>query len=63
MRSFNTGIDNIKVETIPAEEYFGQDDKHLIDVFTSHLKATSRRWKVFQDLQKSHNSKIVYCMY
>jgi uncharacterized protein len=49
MRSFNTGIDNIKVETIPAEEYFGQDDKHLIDVFTSQLKATSRRWKIIDE--------------
>jgi AAA15 family ATPase/GTPase len=49
MRSFNTGIDNIEVETVPAEEYFGQDDKRLIDVFTSQLKATSRRWKIIDE--------------
>lgn len=49
MRSFNTGIDNITLETIPAEEYFGQDDKHLINVFSSQLKATSRRWKIIDE--------------
>ena len=49
MRSFNTGIDNIKVETIPAEEYFGQDNKIVIDLLTSQLKATSVTWKLINE--------------
>ncbi|WP_028298602.1 AAA family ATPase [Olivibacter sitiensis] len=39
MRSFNTGIWDIQVETIPIEEFFGQDDRKQADRIIANLKA------------------------
>lgn len=49
MRSFNTGVVDIKVETITAEDYFGEDDKHRIDILTAELKANSRKVKIIRE--------------
>lgn len=40
MKSFNTGIQDIHVETIPIEEFFGEDDKHEADRITAELRAS-----------------------
>lgn len=39
MKSFNTGISNIDIETIPIEEFFGEDDKHEVERITAQLRA------------------------
>ncbi len=39
MQSFNTGIKSIKVDTIPIEEFFGEDDKQQAERITAELKA------------------------
>ncbi|MBK8702273.1 MAG: ATP-binding protein [Saprospiraceae bacterium] len=39
MRSFKTGIRDIVTETIPIEEYFGEDDKIEAERIISELKA------------------------
>jgi hypothetical protein len=56
MRSFDTGIADIKVETIPAEEYFGQDDKVQIDMLMAELKTQSLPWKEL----KQNNSDVLF---
>jgi AAA15 family ATPase/GTPase len=56
MRSFDTGIADIKVETIPAEEYFGQDDKLQIDMLMAELKTQSLPWKEL----KQNNSDVLF---
>jgi AAA15 family ATPase/GTPase len=39
MKSFCTGIHSINVETIPIEEFFGEDDKKEAERISSELKA------------------------
>lgn len=34
MRSFNTGIQGIHIETIPIEDYFGEDNKQDAENFS-----------------------------
>ena len=53
MRSFNTGVVDIKVETMPAEDYFGEDDRHRVDILTAELKATSRNLRVLREKNQS----------
>lgn len=57
MRSFNTGVVDIKVETITAEDYFGLDDRHRIDILTAELKANS--WKLKALREKNQNVVFV----
>lgn len=45
MHSFNTGIKSIKVETIPIEDFFGEDDKQQSQLVTAELKANSGKVK------------------
>lgn len=39
MSSFNTGISNIDIETIPIEDFFGEDDKHEGERMAAQLRA------------------------
>ncbi len=39
MRTFNTGIYNIHLETIPAEDFFGEDDEKEVNRLVAALKA------------------------
>lgn len=39
MQAFNTGIKSINVDTIPIEEFFGEDDKQQAERITAELKA------------------------
>lgn len=43
MRAFNTGILAIRVETIPIEDFFGEDDKEQAERITSELKSAPDR--------------------
>jgi len=46
MRSFNTGIRDIHIETIPLEDFFGEDDKHELERTIAELKANTGKAKV-----------------
>lgn len=39
MRTFNTGVTNIGVDTIPIEDFFGEDDKHQAALISAELRA------------------------
>ncbi|WP_143305930.1 AAA family ATPase [Chitinophaga vietnamensis] len=43
LRSFNTGIEHIHIETVPIEEYFGEDDRQEANRFIANLKANPER--------------------
>jgi AAA15 family ATPase/GTPase len=45
MRSFNTGIQDIYVDTIPIEDYFGENNKQEAEKIESDLRANSGRMK------------------
>jgi AAA15 family ATPase/GTPase len=39
MKSFNTGVTDIHIETIPINDFFGEDDKQEAERMTAELKA------------------------
>lgn len=45
MKSFNTGIQDIHVETIPIEVFFGEDNKHEAERISADLRATSDKMR------------------
>ena len=58
MRSFNTGIQSIKIETIPIEDFFGEDDKQKAEKITSELKANPGQLRPF----RTEHEEIVFEM-
>jgi len=50
MRSFNTGIQDIHVDTIPIEDYFGEDNKQDAERITADLRAKSGKMKFIRTL-------------
>lgn len=44
MRAFNTGVKEIKVESIPVEQYFGVDNRDKAEKVTADLKANPDRY-------------------
>lgn len=64
MQAFNTGIKSINVETIPIEEFFGEDDKLQAERITADLKANSVNVKSFLTAHEEilfvlHQNKVV----
>jgi AAA15 family ATPase/GTPase len=47
MQAFNTGIKSINVDTIPIEEFFGEDDKQQAERITADLKANPEKIRPF----------------
>lgn len=47
MQTFNTGIKSINVDTIPIEEFFGEDDKQQAERITAELKANPDKVRPF----------------
>jgi hypothetical protein len=47
MQAFNTGIKSINVDTIPIEEFFGEDDKQQAERITAELKANPEKIRPF----------------
>lgn len=43
LQSFNTGIKSINVDTIPIEEFFGEDDKKQAERITAEIKANPEK--------------------
>jgi hypothetical protein len=54
MKTFKTGIREIKVETLPVEEFFGEDDKEQAERIIADLKANPNKIKgasnVFEEI-------------
>jgi len=48
MRSFNTGIHDIHVDTIPIEEYFGEDNKQDAERISADIRAKSGKMKIIR---------------
>ena len=46
MKSFKTGVKEIKVETLPIEDFFGEDDKEKIYKISAELKANPETIKI-----------------
>ena len=64
MQAFNTGIKSINVETIPIEEFFGEDDKLQGERIAADLKANSVKVKSFLTAHEEilfvlHQNKVV----
>lgn len=49
MKSFNTGIQDIHIDTIPLEDYFGEDNKQEADRITAELKAKAGKVKFIRN--------------
>lgn len=47
MQAFNTGITRIEVDTIPIEEFFGEEDKLQAEKITAELKANPGKVRPF----------------
>jgi AAA15 family ATPase/GTPase len=47
MQALNTGIKSINVDTIPIEEFFGEDDKQQAERITAELKANPEKIRPF----------------
>lgn len=47
IQSFNTGIKRIYVDTIPIEDFFGEDDKQQAERITAELKANPDKIRPF----------------
>ena len=58
MQSFNTGIQSIKIETIPIEDFFGEDDKLKTEKITSELRANPDQVRPF----RTEHEEIVFVM-
>lgn len=48
MQAFNTGIKSINVDTIPIEDFFGEDDKQQAERITSELRANPDKVRPFR---------------
>lgn len=48
MQSFNTGIKSIKVDTLPIEDFFGEEDKQQAERITAELKANPSKIRPFR---------------
>jgi len=48
MQSFNTGIRSIQVDTIPIEDFFGEEDKQQAERITAELKANPSKIRPFR---------------
>jgi len=64
MQAFNTGIKSINVETIPIEEFFGENDKLQAERIAADLKANSVKVKSFLTAHEEilfvlHQNKVV----
>ncbi|MDX2066890.1 MAG: ATP-binding protein [Haliscomenobacter sp.] len=49
MKSFKTGVKEIKVKTLPIEDFFGEDDKDKIDTISTELKANPETIKILSN--------------
>ena len=58
MRTFNTGIRDIHVETIPAEDFFGENDKQEVEKLIADLKANIGKAK----LMRSRYDEVVFVL-
>jgi uncharacterized protein len=58
MRSFNTGIHDICIETIPIEEFLGEDDKQEAERIAADLRAEGGKVKI----ARSHFEEVVFMM-
>lgn len=58
MRTFNTGIQEIHIETIPAEDFFGENEKQEVDKLIADLKANVGKAKVM----RSQYDEVVFVL-
>lgn len=49
MRSFNTGVIDIHIDTIPIDEFFGEDNKQEAERITADLRAKSGKAKLLRN--------------
>lgn len=49
MKSFNTGILDIQINTIPIEDYFGQDNKEEVERIAADLRAKPEKMKFLRN--------------
>lgn len=49
MKTFNTGIADIHIDTIPIEIFFGEDNKHEAERITADLRAKSGKAKLWRN--------------
>lgn len=49
MKSFNTGVQDIHVETIPIEDYFGEDNKQEAERITADLRAKTDKLRAIRN--------------
>lgn len=64
MKTFNTGINKIRVETIPIQKFFGEDDRSQAERITSELianphKTRSIRTEYEEIVFVNHNGQVV----
>lgn len=58
MQSVHTGIHDIHIDTIPIEDYFGEDNKQEADRITADLRAKSGKMKFL----RSHFEEVVFVL-
>lgn len=58
MKSFNTGIHNIHIDTIPIEDYFGEDNKQEAERITADLRAKTGKMKFL----RNHFEEVVFVL-
>jgi len=58
MKSFNTGIHDIHIDTIPIEDYFGEDNKHEAERITADLRAKTGKMKFI----RNHFEEVVFVL-
>jgi len=58
MQSFNTGIKSIKVENIPIEDFFGEEDKQQAERITAELKANPNKIRPF----RTEHEEIIFVL-
>lgn len=56
MRTFNTGISEICVDTIPIDDFFGEDNKHEAERISAELKANPSGVKTM----RTENEEVVF---
>lgn len=49
MRSFNTGIKELKIETLPVEDFFGQDDREKVARIIADFKVNPEKIQPFHN--------------
>lgn len=58
MQSFNTGIRDIHIDTIPIEDYFGEDNKQEAERITADLRAKTSKMKFL----RTHFEEVVFVL-